>query len=234
MLKKLFYALNFSLIFTHAYSQQYILHEYVNIPTKELNNCPNCRKFSHFYGSYGMNSSLYSDEANLHLLSSYRYTFGYRIIIKLNKYFSTGFIFENNINRYRIKQEKNKNVHDSILHIKEIFLLNDINAGWYYRINFDKRRGMYIGHFVDIGAYAGFNYKRQRFTKNKIQNDITAKTWYKKIEYINKMQHGLFIRVGLNRYVFCLQYRISDIFQPVYEFAQLPAYSFGLEIGFHR
>jgi len=235
-MKSLFISCLFILFgFTQVFSQQVILRDFLSVNTEKPAKGPNSSYYSHFYGSWGINVKMQKPETDIRPLSSYRYSLGHRHIIRLNNHIATGFNLELSANRFSIKQKEGKNVHDSILHDKEIFLINSIEGSWYLRFNFDKRRGAYIGHFLDLGAFGGYNYKRNRFIQNTTTpfNSVTKLT-YRKIGYINDFQYGLFARIGFNRYVLFGRYRMSDIFETEKGFSQLPAWCLGIEVGFHK
>lgn len=217
-----------------SFSQNFVMQESVTKKTEKPLKGPNCKYFNHFYFTLSSSPTLMKDEAKVLPFYSLGLTLGHRHIFRINNNLSTGLNTDISNNRFRIKQVSDKNIHDSILHQKEIFILNNLNASWFLRINFDKRRGMYIGNFLDLGIYAGYNFTRKRFIQDVSDSGSKVKIWYKNPDYIENFQYGLMGRLGFNRYVVFAGYRLSDAFDPVKDFSQLPSWRIGLEIGFHK
>ncbi len=217
-----------------SYSQDFVMQETVTKSTEKPLKGPNCKYFNHFYFNLSFNPTLEKNEAQTQPFYSSSLILGHRHIFRINNYLSTGLNAEISNNRFRIKQVPGKNVHDSILHQKEIFILNDLNATWFLRINFDKRRGMYIGNFLDLGIFAGYNFTKQRFIQDVNESGNKIKIWYKDLKYIEDFQYGLMGRLGFNRYVIYAGYRLTDLFDKSKDFSQLPSWRIGLEIGFHK
>jgi len=216
------------------FGQNVILQETVTNVTEKPKHGPNCRFFNHFYFSFGINPTLQSGETEVFLLSSNRVTLGNRQIFRLNNYIATGFNIELSTSNFKVKQNENNQRLDSMFHEKERYIFKDLSGSWFIRLNFDKRRGKYIGHFMDLGAYGGYNFSRQRFVKDITTENSITKIWYKQPDYLNAFQYGVFVRIGLNRYVIYSGYRLSDLIDTSKGLTQLPAFTFGLEVGFHK
>jgi len=231
----LFFALilTFS-ISSKSFSQNIVYYEQATINTEKPKKCPNCSQFGHFYTSWGLSVPSSSEHAQINTLQSSFFSSGYRHMFRINQFFSTGFTFDVNRNLYGILQKDGKNIHDSILHKKETIMINHTDASWFLRIQFQKRRGMHIGNFIDLGGFAGYNFSRLRFTENINTFGIKQRTWYKNVPYINEFQYGLYARFGINRYVLVAKYRLSDVFDTTTGFSQLPPLSIGFEIGIHK
>lgn len=234
MINKIFSFIILFLICQYTFSQDVILHEFVTEKKEKPKVGPNCRYFNHFYFSIGVNAATKNNEAGIKTFSSGCSSFGNRSILRINKYMAAGISIELNNSKFNILQTVTKNVHDSILHKKEIFYLNDIGSCAFLRLNFNRRRGIYTGNFVDIGLYGNLNFRKQRFIEDNTDSGTILKIWYKNISYIENLNYGLQFRLGFNRYVLFGKYRLSDIFKPEKDFSQLPAFSAGIEIGFHK
>ncbi len=214
-------------------SQDVVMYNIVTKATDKPDKCPNCKKFGHIYSTIAWSPALFSNETDVKILSSSCYGLGYRRFYRINQFLSTGYNIALLGNGYNIKQKENKNIHDTVLHDKETYYVNYAGAEWFFRINFDKRRGMYVGHFLDLGFYSGYHYTRQRFIQDNTDQGVKVKIWYKNVNYLENYQYGLCARVGFNRYVLMARYRMTDIINPQTDFNQLPRMTFGLEIGLH-
>jgi hypothetical protein len=232
--KLIFLLMCFILFALAAASQDVVLWEKVNkntgIPEKGINSS----RYNHFYVGWGLNMGLLENETTVRIPSSNDYFFGYRQIYKLSNYFAAGFQLTFGKSMYSILQDGEKNVHDSILHKKEMYLINQGDFSVYLRLNFDRRRGAYMGHFLDLGSWGGYNFMRRRMIEDVTDYESRIRVWYKDVSYIEKFQYGVYASLGINRYVFFARYRISDLFDSAYNFSQLPALTFGFEVGFHK
>lgn len=220
--------------FNYSVCQNTVYSERVDSISTKPNSCINCTTFSHFYSSLRFSTGLFENAVPINVLRSGQYVVGFRNKIRINNFFAIGFQAELNRSRFGITQDAGKIVPDTIINDKESFMIDHADAGFYFRINFDKRRGNYMGHFLDIGCYGGYNIRRFHFTQNETFDGRIQKLWEKQVSYINPLQYGVFARIGINRYGITAHYMLSDIFTASSAFQQLPKFSFGLEIGFHK
>lgn len=235
MKNKLFLQLFVVFLFAlSANAQDIILWEKVSHNTEKPKKGINSTSFNHFYVAWGVNTAFLNNETSVKVPASNDYTFGYRQIFRLNNNLAFGFKGQLVKSRFSVTQNADKNVHDSVLHKKEIFLINHVDASLYLRINFDRHRGAYMGHFLDIGAWGGYNFMRQRMIEDITVDKSKTRIWHKGVGYIEKYQYGAYAAIGLNRFLFYARYRVSDLFDPCKKFSQLPALTFGLEVGLHK
>lgn len=230
----LFILSTFAFLGSSTFSQNIVYYEQATIVSEKPKKCPNCAMFGHFYSSWGIAIPGNNTNAAIKPLQSSNFSVGYRQIFRINQYIATGFTADINRNYFGIVQKNGKNVHDSILHRKESFQISHADASWFVRIQFQKRRGMHIGNFIDLGGFAGYNLTKTRFTENIDPFGIKQRTWQRNILYINDFQYGLNARISINRYVVVAKYRLSEIFDTNTGFSQLPPLSIGFEIGIHK
>jgi hypothetical protein len=145
-------------ISSKTYSQTVVYYDQATTNTGKPEKCPNCPQFGHFFSSWALTVPGNSEHAQIKTLQSSFVTTGYRHIFRVSQYFSTGFTIDVNRSLYGILQKDGKNVHDSVLHKKETFIINHTDASWFLRMQFQKRRGMHIGNFIDLGGFAGYNF----------------------------------------------------------------------------
>ncbi len=105
----------------------------------------------------------------------------------------------------------------------------------YIRFNFGKR-GNIIGKFIDIGAINSFNINNRLIEKFKTSGTDQVVNRMK-IETpksaIDKFALSPFIRFGMNRNSLFIAYRITNL-QLADVVAQVPEFTFGLQMGFIR
>ncbi len=217
-----------------AFAQDVVLWDKMTDNSEKAGKGINSSSYNHFFAAWGLCVSLLDNETNVRLLASNDYSFGIRQIYKLNNHLAAGYNVSYVRSIFSVKQVPGKNVHDTVLHNKENFLISRGDCSLYFRVNFDRRRGAYMGHFLDLGVWGGRNFMRQRMIEDKSENETTLRIWYKRVEYIEKYSYGAYAALGLNRYLIFARFRLSDLFDVTCNFSQLPAFTFGLEIGLHR
>lgn len=218
-------------------SQKVLLEENVEADTIKTEYGRNYKNFKHFYFSAGLivGDNLIGSE--ILYSSSHMANFGYRYKRKLNNFYALGLDLSINNLSYYLKQDNNKTLPNDSLHYSEKIAFNSLNFEFYNRFNFGKR-GNIIGKFVDIGIYTSFHYRSKLVTKDKLANSNNflaskKKSVYTGLKYVENFGYGLQSRIGINRYVIFARMKLSSIFKSKYDFAELPIYVVGLQIGLH-
>lgn len=217
-----------------AFAQDVVLWDKMTVNSGKPVKGINSPAYNHFFAGWSLSVSLLENEAKVRLPASNDYSFGLRQIYKLNNHLATGYKLSYVRSIFSVDQIPGKNIHDSVLHSKEHFLISRGDCSLFFRVNFDRRRGAYMGHFLDLGVWGGKNFIRQRMIEDKTENESKVRIWYKRVEYIEKYSYGVYAGLGLNRYLIFARFRMSDLFDGSYNFSQLPAFTFGIEIGLHR
>ena len=96
------------------------------------------------------------------------------------------------------------------------------------------RRGNYIGNYLDLGAYGGWNYQKKHKTTNENDDGEKVRVSTTHLKYIENFSWGLLARVGVSRYALAVHYRLSDIFESSYAMPELPRLIVGVEVGLFK
>ena len=115
----------------------------------------------------------------------------------------------------------------------ERLLLMQTGLGLYQRINFQKRRGDYIGRFLDLGLYGNWNFFSRHIYIFKNTKDERVKVKTTHLSYIEPFDYGVLARLGFGNFVIKGTYRFADHFKESSGLEEFPRFGFGLELGLH-
>lgn len=211
--------------------QEVILFEQMQSPNDRKKFCKNCQFFAHPTLSSRFYSTLNKEkEIKVRLYSSSSYTFGVRSIFKISQYIATGIDLNFDRTRFSIDQNSENDLIDTIETTKHNIYFFSLASGLFLRFNFDRRRGNYIGHFIDLGYRGGVNFLAQRMIAGKLNNGMKYRLWYRQFEDINPYQRAFYLRFGLNNISIILQYQQTRWLDWNKE-KNFPNFSAGLEFG---
>lgn len=216
-----------------ASAQDILLQENVKADSIKPTRGPNLKNYVHGY--IGLGFPVFTNEAVAYTkpgLSS-DFNFGLRYKRKLSNHFAVGLDFGVNSTSYKIKQDQWKTVPDTVINDKEKIQVNSLVGSAYMRINVG-RRGNYIGNYLDLGAFGGWNMQKKQKTVNKNENGEKVKVITSGLKYIDNFSYGLQARIGVSRYALTAKYRLSDIFESSYTMPELPRLVIGVEVGLFK
>jgi len=95
-----------------------------------------------------------------------------------------------------------------------------------------------MGSFIDIGVYGNFIPEGKHVVKDSVTDPAyeatSSKTTYRRLEYLNRYSYGLTTRLGWNRYVIQLQYRLPDLFKDNFpEYPEFTRWLVAFQVGIH-
>ncbi len=217
-----------------ANAQSVLMEEKVDFYEDLPERGPNRKHYTHGYGSWGV---LFGSAENSYIrtnpLFSHYFNLGVRYKRKLSNVYSLGYELEAGSHIFRLAEDEGRSFPDTIHFDKEKVNLYTLGLGLYNRFNFG-RRGDYIGNFIDLGVYGEWNFASRYFYKNKYGNDQSRKLSIYNPGYVNTFNYGAFVRAGYNRYVLFARYRLSEIIDTEKGFNDLPPFSVGIQVGFHK
>lgn len=228
-----------------VFSQTVLLHEDVRkLDFQMPSSGPNYKNFHQLYLNYLLIIPMNDDaEIETNGGESGIFSIGWRYKRKLSEWFAlgTGFSYANA--QYSIKQYVGKQIPNSITHDKEKLKYNNLNLEFYIRFNFGKR-GNIIGKFIDLGAFGGYAVGVKHFYEDKADKNSPPayagkiKVDEKKLNYVSRLNYGLTARMGVNRWVINVSYRLSDLLTDDYKATvanvYFPRWAIGFELGLHK
>ena len=235
----LFIKISISILFliltiNKAFTQTDVFNVQVEQNPKEPFFGINNKYFNHYYFGLHFNSNFEKQNAQNFSLRSPKYFFGWKHILKLNNFFAINADFELSNSFYCIKQNEFKVVPDTLKWDKQRLIQNQLSSAIFLRINFDKRRGNYMGHYLDLGFKGTYNYTNIHFTKIENKDRTVSKMWRYNPNYFERFNYGPALRIGIKRYVFSANYNLSGVLKDNYFTSDFTPFSLGLEIGLHK
>jgi hypothetical protein len=160
---------------------------------------------------------------------------GYLWKWRMTKWYELGFDVLYHYNSFHIKQDSLKVLPSTKLHKREKIVFNNIQVSHFQRFKF-KNKYHSAGIFLDLGVYAGYNYrvKHQTLERNRAKGAGKTKTVNTQLKYTEDFNYGLMARIGFNRVVFYGRYRWSNLFTKNSGLPELPTYEVGLKFGLHQ
>jgi len=219
-----------------AQGQIVLMHEDVKSDSVVSRFGPNRTHYLQTYYGFGyIFGEPDSAGAEIRPWKSWFLQYGFRHKLKLGRYYAVGFDFYYQMNSYRLKQNPEKVLPDSVLHEKERLVFHNASGAFFNRINF-KKRGDIIGNFFDFGVYADYVFGSTHFYRDKDPAGSTSdKTSTRRhgLVYVNDYNYGAFVRIGWNGFALWGQYRLADIFDKNYaiKYPELPRILVGIQIS---
>ena len=213
-----------------VFSQEILLQQNVKADTIQPLRGPNLKNFT--CGYIGLGFPFYTNEAVNYTKPGLSSTFdiGIRYKRKFTNYLALGLDLGLSSTGYKIKQKDPKTFPGTIVNDKEKFQISTLASSAFIRVNIG-RRGNYIGNYLDMGAYGGWNFQKKYKTINTNEDGEKVRESITKLKYVESFSYGLLGRIGIGRYALSAGYRLSDIFKSSYAVPELPRLIVGVEIG---
>jgi len=123
---------------------------------------------------------------------------------KINNLFSGVVEAVYNFDQFGFDCDKPSQLNGASNYDKEHLKMHSTGINGLFRINIDKRRGNYLGKFLELGLFADYLITSEHigYYKAKEGVDKFKKVTYTEsgLNYINPLQYGILIRLGLNKY----------------------------------
>jgi len=216
-----------------AFSQEILLKQNVQADSIRPTRGPNLRNYLHGYIGFGF--PLHTNEVLNYTKpgTSIDFDFGLRYKRRITNYLAAGLDLGITTAAFKLKQKSPKTVPDTVINDKEKIQISSLVSSGYVRINVG-RRGNYIGNYLDLGAYYGWNFQKKHKTTNENEAGEKVRESTTKLKYVENFSYGLITRIGINRYALFASYRLSDIFISSYEIPELPRLIVGVEVGLFK
>lgn len=228
-----FITLIFCLCTLVASSQDVLMEQNVdNTEGKPLYG-PNLRHFVHGYIGLGFPVATSSEQNYIKPVASSDFNVGLRYKRRFTNYLAVGFDLGVSAVAFKIKQDDAKTVPDTYINDKEKIQVNTLLGDAWVRINVG-RRGNYIGNYLDVGAYGGWNFMKKHKTINTNTDNEKVKVSTTRLSYVENISYGFMARLGTNRYALTARYRTSDLFVTGYDLPELPRLVLGVELGLFK
>lgn len=231
-MKKIFALLFLFLSVYAVQAQTAVLDETVTpYDTVRPDNGPNGKHFTNtFIGWHFAVPTEINDMAPVKPLSSMGFRFGWMRKYRISNFLSVGYMLDFNTFSYSYSQSDSKTFPDSLNHKSQNIGLSSLGTGLYFRFNFDAKRGNYIGHYLDAGAYGDWLFSRSLQIRDEIDFDQTQRTRISNLYYAEKYQYGLYAAIGINKFTFFGRYRLSNVIKEPFSSAELPRLTVGIGI----
>jgi hypothetical protein len=216
-----------------VFAQEILLQQNVKADTIQPSRGPNLKNFT--YGYIGLGFPFYTNEAVNYTRPVLSATFdiGIRYKRKFTNYLALGLDLGLISTGYKIKQKEPKTFPGTIVNDKEKFQISSLASSVFFRFNIG-RRGNYIGNYLDMGAYGGWNFQKKYKTINTNEDGEKVRESITRLKYVEAFSYGLLARVGIGRYALSAGYRLSDIFKSSYAVPELPRLIVGIEVGLFK
>ena len=231
-MKRIFTTILF-LVSLNLFAQDIMLHQNVKADTIRPTYGPNLNNYFHSYIGFGF--PVFTNEVLNHTKpgTSLDFDFGLRYKRRITNYLAMGLEFGINTASYKLKQTEPKTIPDTVINDKEKLQISTFVSSGYVRINVG-RRGNYIGNYLDLGAYGGWNFQKKHKTTNGNEDGEKVRLSTTQLKYVENFAYGLLARIGISRYALTAKYRVSDIFDSLYEIPELPRLVIGVELGLFK
>jgi len=213
---------------TSIHGQEVLVNEDPAADTSLTENGPNRKHYFHSFVGFGIAADRGDKGAGVVFPHLDQLVLGLRYKRRLSNYFAVGYDLTYSVLKYKLKQDSSKTVPDTALHLKQRMNFQNLQAGIYFRINFDKR-GNRLGNYIDAGAYLDAVISYTDFIKFRMPDESVIKQRRNNLSYFQRFNYGCVVRIGINKVIVFGQYRISDMFYHSYNFAELPRLTVGVQ-----
>jgi len=196
---------------------------------------PNLDYYGHLFMGYGFIAGESNVSAQIKYGRSSAFNLGYLWKWRMSKWLELGFDAEYHYAAFHLEQDSSKIVPNKLIHKREKIVFNSVQVAPFTRIKIRNRHHS-TGTFIDLGGYAGVNYriKNQTVERNQTPGAGKTKTVNVDLDYTERIDYGLLARIGFNRFVFYGRYRLSSLFTEDSGLPDLPKIEVGLRVGLHQ
>lgn len=201
-------------------AQEVVLERNPAVDTTKDKTGPNRKHFLHVFASGGLVTGPKNTNARLKYFGNYNLQLGLRYKLRFNDFYAIGFETSVTNMTCNLRQEEGKWLPDTILHKKERLNWMYLNLSFFNRINFYKR-GDILGNYLDLGITGSYCPSFVHFTMDKTPDGRTLRTRERGLPYFSPFAYSVFGRVGFNRFAVSISYRLSNLFKPGYQYANI-------------
>jgi len=197
---------------------------------------PNKAKYTHAFLTYGfIIGASEGDSSAIKYGNSTTFSVGIRSKYRLSKFYELGYEVSYLRTRYLPVQDSLKNLPNAVQHDMEMLANNALEVVFFNRFKL-KNKDHSAGIFIDLGAYANWNYRNVHYTKDEDITPGSGRTVVKNyfLDYMNDYAYGVTARLGFNRFAIDFRYRLSDVFESKATYGELPNMVIGLQLGLHQ
>ncbi len=166
---------------------------------------------------------------------------GARYRYKINDFFALGSGLNYTNYAWHFKQIASKKIPVSTHYDKEKIKINTLEAEAFMRIIIRQNAIGLTKNYVDLGGFIAWDFYDSRKFSNFVnlpdpRGFGTYTGIQSKLNYLNKINYGLELRLGHKKIAVFVKYRLSDLFTDDYKVivskTELPRLAAGLEISF--
>jgi hypothetical protein len=196
---------------------------------------PNRKIYRQFFLELGFMADNSNQGANTRFFYTNEKALGFRVKRRFNNYLASTLELGYRTPVFNLKQESSKMVPDNFQHDEEKIDVHTITTALHLRLNLDKRRGNYLGTFIEGGGYFGYVLTSRHLTWDKPDGSSArvTKVVEKGLHYVNKYDYGLSAKLGHNHWSLYARYRLSDMFKKYngIKYQELSKLTIGVDLG---
>lgn len=217
-----------------AASQQVLMSEDLRGDTITPDAGMNRKHFHHaFIGSNMFLGAAAGPLGEIKTLSSAGIEYGYRYKRKISHHYSGGYELAFRRLNYFPKDWQMASLNGDEPLRRERMVLLQTGLGLYQRINWQKRRGDFIGRFFDLGVYANWTFASRHVYTFKQPAGEQVKVKKSRLDYVQPFDYGVLGRIGFGNFVLKTTYRFSNHFKEDSGLEEFPRLTLGFELGLH-
>lgn len=214
------------------------LYDYnLALDTFENNIGPNKAKFGYTYLGFGGPLGPVEGDYKSAIIPSTNFQLGMIGKLKINNILAIAGYIQYDRSAFLMAQNDDKAFPDSTQYDKQKFAFHSLQTAPFIRINFDpilgRKRGNYLGDYIDFGPYIGYSFAVRQVTKFVDESSGEKLRVVKRnMDYLDRLNYGWSARLGFNHFAFYGTYRLSNwVDQEKYKFT-FPRYSLGIHFCF--
>lgn len=194
----------------------------------------NRKHYRHPFTGFGFFAGGAGDPSgNIKSAKSWSFEYGVRYKRKFNHHLSAGVDWSFSRLQYSpAAWELPSLVGDMPLNSEKLVLVQT-GLGLYQRFNWQKRRGDFIGRFIDVGVYGNWTFASRHAYSFEMSTGEKVKVKKSGLNYVNPFDYGLLARIGFGNFVLKSSYRFSDHFKSASGLEEFPRLYIGFEMGLH-
>jgi hypothetical protein len=209
-------------------AQEIVLEMNPAIDTLEPKSGPNRKHYVHPLISFGFCADAGEKGATVNQPRVDQFSLGVRYKRRVAEHFALGWELLYNVNDFSLKQKSGKTLPDTLLYTKQRMIFYNAQGGLYMRFNFG-RRGNTIGNYIDLAAYGDAVFAHTLYSKYSLPDNSVIRARRNKLDYFQRFNYGAQLRLGYKHMLLYGQYRISDLFYPSLNMAELPRITVGVQ-----
>ena len=181
-------------------------------PYQTKNNGENRKHFRQGFISFGVVAPVGAKNDDTYFGNSLVFDFGFRYRYRVSNLLNLGSDLSFYTQGNRLDHSGMHKIYDGLTHDRANIIQNEFRVSPFLRFNLTPKRGNYLGTYIDLGGYIGWNFLPVFRATDTGHNGNEEMMYTRNFDpNQNRYDYGITGRIARNKLLLFATYRLSDI-----------------------